>query len=1297
MAPPKRGRSQVYTDTVRKRSSPSKPHGWLTWRLSRFAAAAGVGLLGVVSAGAELSGQDDPSWLTVALWSIVATVSCSCGVLEIVQGRKLEAQDARQIEAVRHRNSARNATETQTHFEARSRGVPPFGNPSGWHFTGRAVALSEIVKWLSGLTTLDTRARIVTGGPGSGKSALLGRLVAMSHPELRSRIPQSVFDRAPAGTVCPAGVLAAYIYARGRTIDEIAAEVAHGLGLDASTSEQLLFALSKNLRPMQLGVVVDAIDEAVEPGRLVRDLLAPLARMTARSGVYLVAGTRPGQDKQLIRGFGYDCVEIDLDSEKYYDREDVVKYAESLLVVNQEKPPGAGAPRLFHLQQRVANIVARAVAEKAGYSFLVAYLSCLALARDRDAMDAMLPDWEVRLPASVGDAMEQYFDGLGPHAVRVRDLLAPLAFAEGDGLTTPIVWAEVASVIGTAEYTVADVGWLLAHPTASDLMIRTGLKHDSHAEVVAYRLFHEALAEHLRRAASSRFGAAVISRAIVTALIGAVPEDSEGGGRLWSSADHYTRTYLSEHAAAGAVIDSLLLDFSFLVVAEPRRLLRSLCATTTDDGCRMADALSRVGRQFLLMRASERLSYLELSARKSGQLSLAARIGKSSSHRRPWSVPWANWAAPAGGRAIGHHGLYIDGLAIVEVGGRSLVAAADQNAIRLWDPNVATAVREFSFTDFGAVQSLTATSAKAGTRVITRHAGGGVAFWDPATGSSVSRSEIGSDSFGVVMKLAPDLVLTGDSSSYLTLWRASDATAVRTINVPTGVELKAAGRLNGLDLAVLWHESQRAIYLWNLEKQEAVGTPLILHEGTSLWSSAIGIIDGSPKVIIAMNGKWDMFPDGVNAWIVEVDHWPSEKQDLPGLGWGPMSTVLWSGREGAVMSVGGADGMIRRFEWIDGQFCLLATTVAHDGGVDHLCFLDHEGRMVEVSGGRDGVVRSWLTSSDKRPIGSLQIISNTAQVVIAHGRRTKLLGLDSDGRLNSYSVDTGVRIDIPAYRSRHLQSKTVTGTASCEIHGREILLAAFKDGWIAMVDGGKFDQVAEFCVSGGYVTELAAITWKGASIAVCAVSDGTIACYDLNRQRWTTRSQRIFSRWDGMRVLNLDGRWFAVALGSNPARTNSALHLWDIQALEISSTLSAFEDADSFHAVAAGRLDGRPVAITTGYNSAVRAWDLRSGRLIMDGTVDDGHCMEVGAISIDRLHGRDVVLSGGYAGALSIWNLNGDIFSVIEVGNPIGAWKVVSSDSLIVSGPMGTLKIKLAEEFLSPRKTRTQRIPSLIS
>ena len=120
--------------------------------------------------------------------------------------------------------------------------------------------------------------------------------------------------RVPAETVPPSGVISVAVHARGRTVDEVAAEMAQALEIQESGADGLIAALRDSWQPRPVVVLVDAVDEAADPYQLIVELLEPLASAAGRTKVRLLAGTRPGGDNGLLRLFGASAVIVDLDS-----------------------------------------------------------------------------------------------------------------------------------------------------------------------------------------------------------------------------------------------------------------------------------------------------------------------------------------------------------------------------------------------------------------------------------------------------------------------------------------------------------------------------------------------------------------------------------------------------------------------------------------------------------------------------------------------------------------------------------------------------------------------------------------------------------------------------------------------------------------------------------------------------------------------------------------------------------------------------------------------------------------------
>jgi hypothetical protein len=177
------------------------------------------------------------------------------------------------------------------HWDPRARGVASASDP-GWYFAGRTRALRELVTWLGDLD-LDHRARVVTGDPGSGKSAVLSRLVTLADQQVRQDVPEAVLVDAPAGTVPSVGAIDVAIHARNKTLADVLTTLAMAFGfvepdagVTAATPDQLIKELIDQLlaRPHRRVVVVDALDEATDPEQLTAGLLQPLLGLTRFDG-----------------------------------------------------------------------------------------------------------------------------------------------------------------------------------------------------------------------------------------------------------------------------------------------------------------------------------------------------------------------------------------------------------------------------------------------------------------------------------------------------------------------------------------------------------------------------------------------------------------------------------------------------------------------------------------------------------------------------------------------------------------------------------------------------------------------------------------------------------------------------------------------------------------------------------------------------------------------------------------------------------------------------------------------------
>lgn len=158
------------------------------------------------------------------------------------------------------------------HFLPRARGVDVPAE-AGWRFVGREAALRDLVGWLSDAG--DRSARIVTGGPGSGKSAVIGRLVVLSDPDYRRTVPAEGLSL---GSSPPEASIATGVHARGLTSAQVLAALSAQAGVTADTPADLL----REMRGRRLTVAINAVDEALDPAGLVFGVLRPLVEAGRR-------------------------------------------------------------------------------------------------------------------------------------------------------------------------------------------------------------------------------------------------------------------------------------------------------------------------------------------------------------------------------------------------------------------------------------------------------------------------------------------------------------------------------------------------------------------------------------------------------------------------------------------------------------------------------------------------------------------------------------------------------------------------------------------------------------------------------------------------------------------------------------------------------------------------------------------------------------------------------------------------------------------------------------------------------
>jgi WD40 repeat protein len=507
-----------------------------------------------------------------------------------------------------------------------------------WYFSGRNEVLRYIVRWLAEPVS-DGMARVLTGDPGAGKSAVLGFLVTSGdeHQGLDPNLA-AFLKTMPPGTTPKPGCVNFAINLRDRTLDATLEILADHL---RSSPDEVVKLLAN--RQEKTVLVFDGLEEAAEPVQIAEQILRPLI---GYQHLWLIIGLRRPELPRL----GDSIVPLDLDSDMYRSTDDVALYVERILLGHSEI---RNSP--YRNNRLDAQRSARAVAEAAQGNFLVAFIIARSLLERPCVLD---PDHE-RLPRTTEEAFSEYLLRLGERSRlgegRLRRALIPLAYAQGEGLPRD-VWAKL---------TVEDIENLLNLARA----FIPEYEEDGH---LVYRLYHQALAEALR----------VIKheveehRSIAERLLAAIPKND------WLHADWYTRRYLARHAARAMMLDGLLADTAFLAVADQRQLLGVIDQAALPEARRRASWYRLSATRFRDTNTAERLSYLGLVALEHGALDLA--LTTELGLKRPWHARWAQFAPPTPHLAIQAYVTHVKFLVMND----NVIASASLGMsgwVNLWD------------------------------------------------------------------------------------------------------------------------------------------------------------------------------------------------------------------------------------------------------------------------------------------------------------------------------------------------------------------------------------------------------------------------------------------------------------------------------------------------------------------------------------------------------------------------------------------------------------------------------------
>ncbi|MEU0005422.1 NACHT domain-containing protein [Streptomyces sp. NPDC006314] len=539
-------------------------------------------------------------------------------------------------------------------------------------FASRDRVLGELVTWM---VTRSTGLFAVSGASGAGKSTLLTYLAHLTTRGFSASLPA---DRRPRIQPELYSVHAA-LHCRGKTLAVLCEELGHRLGALGLGQTDLAYGAPHTYveriaalaqRKGSLTLLFDGLDEAAAGHAfdIARGLINPLAGTPL---VKVVVATRPNARRNLPGGLPAETLlealhcEDPVELDRLPETEgDIALHVEHLL--GQDNSPY----RLAEAEE-TRRTVARHIASRSNGLFLVATLWARRLARLSTLPEPERLDDELRHgTAALESLLSDELDRLDPaEPARIRDLLRPLALAQGNGLPQPRVWLAMANAVrppGSKEYTEDDLRFVIAVATG------VAIARDDEFGTEVHRLHHPSFGAHLLGDEARQ---CLLHRRIVLALR---PSRSEH----WAKAEPYVAHYIAAHAALAddATLDELTSDYHFAVHASPD-ILEPLVATRLAIAPRPALYVQVADHFRTHPRSAARWAMLRATA----LAMFPAEVLDSVPHPPEvfWNDVWSSadrlplqrsWPAPLGGAFAVHW----------EGHGNGIIHAAGAGEIRSW-------------------------------------------------------------------------------------------------------------------------------------------------------------------------------------------------------------------------------------------------------------------------------------------------------------------------------------------------------------------------------------------------------------------------------------------------------------------------------------------------------------------------------------------------------------------------------------------------------------------------------------
>jgi WD40 repeat protein len=1129
-----------------------------------------------------------------------------------------------------------------------------------WYFEGRRHERALIVDWLR---THDTGMLVLTGAPGSGKSAILGHVLVLSRPNLRRiLIDHDLVDAVPDDELPPDDTFDVAMHLTGATVADVVDRIAAAAGLDGPPADTNALSqaqwLRQRLRDLarrrrrtrrRFSLLVDALDEAQHPEHIAEQVLRPL---TAIPGVRIVVGTRGSMDESpdaplpdntdLLTALGIGrnsrtaprIVTVETDGLA------VARYVERRL---------DAAVRAGRLTASRRDITAASGAIGAnGRGFLFARLAVhellarphLLLPEGHHELAGLLDSDHYTLFASAVTRLRAQHPANSP-------LLTALALAQGRGL--PIrdgVWASAASSLDEdlAPIADADIDRLIT-AAAPYIML------DSDCGQTVYRLAHRTFSEYFVRHTSSGSLGDDRHRRITARLA------ADAQLRAPDAVNRYLIAYLPYHASGGGTAGWLALARHPWVLDRIDPL--AVATNAVQSPWRLAIPAEISG----MIAAAGRLAATSLSDRTGvRQLAAARQAGAEPSSdsdaaigdTTAWSIAWTSQLRASPHITLRGHANHVTALAPVALpNGQVLLASSGvDRTVRLWDP---VAGRQLGPSLTGHTDTVNAvvalTLADGQVLLASGSADRTVRLWDLATGRQVGRPLTGhTDAVASLTTIAlPDgQALLASSSDHpmamntaewrfhknrpdetVRLWDPTTGRCARVIRTGHGGPVGALTTMRQDGRRVLVTGGRDGtIRRWDPVDGSPVGDP-VMTRLSQVRTLAVVTGPGERTCFAAV--------DYTNPSIHMVNMATGDMIGEVATDWGAIdSLVPFRYSDGRMLLASAGHNSTAVFLWDPALGESVGRLDCHGHSVLYtMCSLPTaSGRTLLATGGHDGTVRVWFAPAQH---------TNTRGIT-PYGERgpTSVMAVPSDdGRQLIATAGGDSRVHVwDALSGKHDRALPtsfdgVSSMAVVRAAPERPLIVGVAASEVGVWDVTDFTWVGRFACPGGRITAAIGIPRPdGTDCLATGSSEGTIRLWDVVAGTQLTE-EPLAGEDSAVRemvsVVSPD-ETCKLAIGDD----RGVVRLLDPDQCKTITRCDLFGDVGAVGAMVLLKGSGDPV-IAVAASRVVRLWDPFSGLPV--GEPLTGHTADVTAVAVVPLGTERTLLATGSAdGEIRVWN-----------------------------------------------------------